>query len=160
MRQTARVAKGARSEPDDIAESVLREEAAAIIAAADRLDHSGFARAVELVRNCKGKVLTTGAGTSGIIARKIAATLTSTGTPSLFLHPSDALHGGLGVVQSDDVVIAISNSGETGEILVTLPYLRHRGRGPDRARRQHLVHARPRGRRRARRRGRATRPDP
>jgi arabinose-5-phosphate isomerase len=71
-------------------------------------------------------VLTTGAGTSGIIARKIAATLTSTGTPSLFLHPSDALHGGLGVVQSDDVVIAISNSGETGEILVTLPYLRHR----------------------------------
>jgi arabinose-5-phosphate isomerase len=105
---------------------VLRSEAQALQTAADRLDGERFERAVQLVRECTGKVLTTGAGTSGIIARKIAATLTSTGTPSIFLHPADALHGGLGAVETGDVVLAISNSGETGELLIILPYLRSR----------------------------------
>jgi len=105
---------------------VLRDEADALHAAAGRLDAGDIRRAVDLLVSCAGKVLLTGAGTSGIIASKIAATLTSTGTPSLFLHPADALHGGLGVVQAEDVVVAVSNSGETGELLVILPYLRHR----------------------------------
>lgn len=107
-------------------ERVLRREAQALLEAADRIDHAGFTRAVDLLAGCAGTVVVTGAGTSGIVARKIAATLTSTGTPATFLHPSDALHGGLGVVSSDDVVIAISNSGETEEILALLPYLRSR----------------------------------
>jgi arabinose-5-phosphate isomerase len=75
---------------------VLRHEAEALAAAADRLDPGAFGRAVELLAGCSGNVATAGAGTSGIIARKIAATLTSTGTPAVFVHPSDALHGGLG----------------------------------------------------------------
>jgi arabinose-5-phosphate isomerase len=107
-------------------ERVLRREARALLDAADRMDTENFARAVELIVGCDGKVIVTGTGTSGIVARKIAATLTSTGTPSAFLHPSDALHGGLGLVASADVVIAISNSGETDEILALLPYLRAR----------------------------------
>lgn len=112
--------------PLTVATAVLHDGAAALTAAAHRMEASAVAAAVEIVRGCQGKVLTTGAGTSGVIARKISGTLTSTGTPSAFLHPSDALHGGLGVVQPEDVVIAISNSGETGELLVVLPYLRHR----------------------------------
>jgi arabinose-5-phosphate isomerase len=105
---------------------LLRIEAQALLDAAERLDPGTYAKAVDVVVNCRGKAILTGAGTSGIIARKIAATLTSTGTPAAFLHPSDALHGGLGAVSSDDVVIAISNSGETGEVLGLLPYLRNR----------------------------------
>jgi arabinose-5-phosphate isomerase len=105
---------------------VLRAEAQAVAAAADRLHADHYERAVQIVADCAGKVLTTGAGVSGIIASKIAATLTSTGTPSVFLHPADALHGGLGVVDTGDVVLAVSNSGETGELLVILPYLRSR----------------------------------
>jgi arabinose-5-phosphate isomerase len=101
-------------------------EARALLDAADRLDGGAFQRAIDVLAGCAGKVILTGAGTSGIIARKIAATLTSTGTPAAFLHPSDALHGGLGAVSSSDVVIAISNSGETGEVLGLLPYLRNR----------------------------------
>jgi arabinose-5-phosphate isomerase len=107
-------------------ERVLRREARGLLEAAERLDYAEFTRAVDLVSGCRGKIVVTGAGTSGIIARKIAATLTSTGTPATFLHPSDALHGGLGFVSSDDVVVAISNSGETEEILALLPYLRSR----------------------------------
>lgn len=118
------VAKGSPDLAD--AAEVLRVEARALLDAADRLDSNAFRRAVDLVIACPGKVLVTGAGTSGIVARKIAATLTSTGTPALFLHPSDALHGGLGAVAGGDVVVAVSNSGETGEILVLLPYLRNR----------------------------------
>jgi arabinose-5-phosphate isomerase len=110
----------------DVVREVLRGEHLAILAALERVDPSSFLRALEVIQRCTGKVLTTGTGTSGIIARKIAATLTSTGTPSVFLHPSDALHGGLGAVGTGDVVIAVSNSGETGELLVILPYLRHR----------------------------------
>ena len=75
---------------------------------------------------CRGKAILTGAGTSGIVAQKVAATLTSTGTPAIFLHPVDALHGGLGAVTADDVVIAVSNSGETDEVRAIIPYLRNR----------------------------------
>lgn len=110
----------------DEADAVLRGAVSALTAAADRLDGSAVLRAVKVMVACEGKVLVTGAGTSGVIARKIAATLTSTGTPSMFLHPADALHGGLGAVDAKDVIIMISNSGETGELLVILPYLRHR----------------------------------
>jgi len=108
------------------AADLLRQEARALLDAADRLDPDAFQRAIDVLAGCHGKVILTGAGTSGIIARKIVATLTSTGTPAAFLHPSDALHGGLGAVGSHDVVIAISNSGETGEVLALLPYLRNR----------------------------------
>ena len=105
---------------------VLRHEAEALNAAADRLDAEAFGRAVELLAACTGNVATVGAGTSGIIARKIAATLTSTGTPAVFVHPADALHGGLGVIGSQEVVIAVSNSGETAELSALMPYLRQR----------------------------------
>lgn len=107
-------------------QALLRVEAEAILAAADRLDGEAFAAALALLDRCRGKVVLSGAGTSGLIARKMAATLTSTGTPSFFLHPNDALHGGLGAVLADDVVVLISNSGETSEIIGLLPYLRHR----------------------------------
>lgn len=109
-----------------LAPELMRMQAAAIDEAAARLDPAAFRRAVELVAEAEGRAVVTGAGTSGIIARKLAATLTSTGTPALFLHPSDALHGGLGVVTSDDVAILISNSGETDELLALVPYLEQR----------------------------------
>jgi arabinose-5-phosphate isomerase len=105
---------------------VLRHEAEAITAAAGRLDPKRFSDAVEIVARCTGAVATIGAGMSGIVARKIAATLTSTGTPALFVHPGDALHGGLGLIGRQEVVIAVSNSGETQEISALLPYLRSR----------------------------------
>jgi arabinose-5-phosphate isomerase len=108
------------------AADLLRHEACAIAEAADRLDPERFAEAVEILARCKGAVAAIGAGTSGIVARKIAATLTSTGTPALFVHPTDALHGGLGVIGREEVVIAVSNSGETEEISALLPYLRSR----------------------------------
>jgi arabinose-5-phosphate isomerase len=108
------------------APDLLRLQAQAILDAADRLDPDGFRTAVDLLLDCQGKVLVSGAGTSGVIARKVAATLTSTGTAAVFLHPADALHGALGIVTSDDVAILISNSGETDEILVLLPYLEYR----------------------------------
>jgi arabinose-5-phosphate isomerase len=108
------------------AADLLRHEAHAIAAAADRLDPQRFAEAVEILARCKGAVAAIGAGTSGIVARKIAATLTSTGTPALFVHPTDALHGGLGVIGREEVVIAVSNSGETEEISALLPYLSSR----------------------------------
>jgi len=108
------------------APDLLRLQAEAIVEAAARLDLAEFRTAVELLFDCPGKVLVSGAGTSGVIARKVAATLTSTGTPAMFLHPGDALHGALGIVGPDDVAILVSNSGETDEILVLLPYLEHR----------------------------------
>ena len=107
-------------------EEILRTEAAALLTAADRMDAGTFDKAARILSETVGKVIVTGAGTSGIIARKLAATLTSTGTPALFLHPGDAMHGGLGLVASGDVVVAISNSGETAEVLAALPYLRSR----------------------------------
>jgi arabinose-5-phosphate isomerase len=105
---------------------LLRHEAEAIVAAAERLDQERFSEAVDILTRCTGAVATTGAGTSGIVGRKIAATLTSTGTPAQFVHPTDALHGGLGVIGRQDVVIALSNSGETEEISALMPYLRSR----------------------------------
>jgi arabinose-5-phosphate isomerase len=104
----------------------MRHEAQALSAAADRIDDSRFSDAVRILVDCGGAVATTGAGTSGIVARKIAATLTSTGTPAIFVHPTDALHGGLGVIGREEAVVAVSNSGETEELIALLPYLRNR----------------------------------
>jgi arabinose-5-phosphate isomerase len=108
------------------AADVLRVESNGILSMADRLDES-FVRAVKLLESCHGKVVVTGMGKSGLICRKIAATLASTGTPSFFLHAGDALHGDLGMMKQGDVILAISNSGETDEILKLLPHIRHQG---------------------------------
>jgi arabinose-5-phosphate isomerase len=110
----------------ELARNVLRIEAAAILGLIDRLDAT-FASAVDLLFGCRGRVLLTGMGKSGIIGRKIAATLSSTGTSAFFLHPADAIHGDLGALQADDVVIALSYGGETGEILRLLETIRRVG---------------------------------
>lgn len=102
---------------------LLRLEAAAIEHAAGKLDTESVEQAIELISSCESKVIVTGVGKSGVIAQKIAQTLTSTGTVAVFVHPSDALHGSLGVVTKGDVVIALSNSGETDEIIAILPAL-------------------------------------
>jgi len=104
----------------------LRLESSAIAQTADRLNFEQVDRVIHLLANCKGKVVLLGIGKSGIIAQKVAATMTSTGTAAVYLHPSDALHGGLGIVTSEDVVIVLSNSGETDEVIEMLPYLHHR----------------------------------
>jgi arabinose-5-phosphate isomerase len=109
-----------------LARKVLQTEAAAILALVPRIDER-FDRAVEMLHQCRGRVITTGIGKSGIICQKIAATLSSTGTAALFLHPAEAIHGDLGVVQADDLVIAISYSGETEEILRLLEAIRRIG---------------------------------
>ena len=109
-----------------LARKVLETEAAAILALVDRLDER-FDCTVELLRQCRGRVILTGMGKSGIICRKIAATLTSTGTPAFFLHPAEAIHGDLGVIQGDDVVLALSYSGETDELLHLLETIRRVG---------------------------------
>ena len=105
---------------------LLAHEAAAIGCAAERLQSAPLECALTLLAGCEGKVIITGIGKSGFIARKIAATMTSTGTRAVFLHPSDALHGDIGIVHSSDVVVILSNSGETDEILGMLPYLKNR----------------------------------
>ncbi len=107
----------------ELARRVLAIEARAIENLIERLDEN-FGRAVELVSNCRGRVVVTGMGKSGIICRKIAATLNSTGTPSVFLHPAEALHGDLGMIVKDDAVIAVSNSGETDELVLLLETLK------------------------------------
>jgi arabinose-5-phosphate isomerase len=109
-----------------LARRVLETEAAAIMALVPRLD-ARFEQAVELLRACRGRVILTGMGKSGIICRKIAATLTSTGTASQFLHPAEAVHGDLGVIQDGDVVMAVSSSGETAEVLRLLETIRRVG---------------------------------
>ena len=108
------------------ARKVLQTEAAAILALVDRIDER-FDRAVRILLECRGRVIVTGMGKSGIVARKIAATLASTGTPAFFLHPAEAVHGDLGVIQSDDVVLALSNSGETYELLRLLETIKRLG---------------------------------
>jgi arabinose-5-phosphate isomerase len=108
-------------------QNLLRIEADAIAQTATRLDGAAVERVVDLLAQCAGKVVILGVGKSGIIGQKIAATMTSAGTAALYLHPSDALHGGLGIVQTNDVVIVLSNSGETDEIVAMLPYLKNRG---------------------------------
>jgi len=108
----------------DAAKKVLTIEALSIQELKDRINED-FIRAVEIIHNSKGRVVITGIGKSGLVGRKIAATLASTGTPSFFMHPAEASHGDLGMVTEDDVVIAISNSGETDEILRLIPYLKY-----------------------------------
>jgi arabinose-5-phosphate isomerase len=105
------------------ARDVLRIEAEAVAALADRLGEE-FERACELVLGCRGRVVVTGVGKSGAIARKIAATLASTGTPALFLHPAEGVHGDLGMVTAGDVVVALSYSGESDEMRAILPVLK------------------------------------
>ena len=109
-----------------LARRVLQTEAAAILALVDRLDER-FDRAVQLILECRGHVILTGMGKSGIICRKIAATFSSTGTPALFLHPAEAIHGDLGVLQSADVIVALSSSGETDELLRLLETIKRLG---------------------------------
>jgi arabinose-5-phosphate isomerase len=110
----------------DLARKVLRTEAAAILGLLDRIN-GDFERAVQLLFECRGRVIVTGMGKSGIICRKIAATLSSTGTSAWFLHPAEATHGDLGAIREDDVVIALSHSGETEELLRLLESIRRLG---------------------------------
>jgi arabinose-5-phosphate isomerase len=109
-----------------LARKVLQTEAAAILALVDRLDGT-FERAVALLLECRGRVIVTGIGKSGIICQKIAATFASTGTPAFFLHPAEAIHGDLGVLQADDVILALSYSGETEELLRLLEAIKRLG---------------------------------
>ena len=104
----------------------LRLESEAIAQTGRRMRKEEIEKAVNLLARCKGKIVIVGMGKSGIIAQKIAATMTSTGTGAINLHPSDALHGGIGIINSDDVVVLLSNSGETNEIVEMLPYLKRR----------------------------------
>src|SRR5688572_5949131 len=105
------------------AREVLRTEAQAILSLVDRLGPD-FERAIGLITGCTAHLVVTGMGKAGLVGQKISATFASTGTPSIFLHPAEAYHGDLGRVRKDDVVLAISNSGETGELLQLLPSLR------------------------------------
>ena len=109
-----------------LAERVLRIEAEAILGLIPKLDER-FERAVEVLRACGGRLIVTGMGKSGLIGRKIASTLASTGTPAYFLHPAEGVHGDLGMVARGDVVLALSNSGETDEVLAILPPLKRLG---------------------------------
>jgi len=108
------------------AKRVLEVEAAAILGLIEHLDQT-FVDVVDLVDACKGRVVTMGLGKSGIICKKIGATLASTGTPSFFLHPAEAIHGDLGMVVKGDVILAISNSGETEELVRLIPSLKRIG---------------------------------
>jgi arabinose-5-phosphate isomerase len=114
------------SSPLDLARSVLRTEADAILGLIPQLGPI-FDRALDLLHACTGRVIVTGMGKSGIIAHKLSATLSSTGTPAIFLHAAEAVHGDLGVVQTDDVVIALSYSGETEELIRLLESIRRIG---------------------------------
>lgn len=109
-----------------LARATLETEAAALTALAQRVDHS-FARAVQQVLGTRGRTVVMGMGKSGHVGRKIAATLASTGTPAFFVHPAEASHGDLGMVTADDLVLAISNSGESAELTALLPLLRRLG---------------------------------
>ena len=121
---TSKILKG----PDSLKDGkrVLEIEARAVLALVDRLDET-FSRAVDLLVRCKGKVVVSGMGKSGLIGQKIAATLASTGTSSFFLHPAEGVHGDLGMLARRDLLIAISNSGETQELLQLLPYVERMG---------------------------------
>ncbi len=123
--KTSRDAPGALSARDlvRIAKEVLHIEAQGLLTLMEHVDET-FAQAVEWIYKSSGRVIVTGVGKSGIVGRKIVATLSSTGTPALFLHPVEAMHGDLGMVRSEDIVLALSNSGETDEINFILPSLR------------------------------------
>src|ERR1039458_8086281 len=123
-------ARSGRPTSKNLGENVVRIEAEALRALADRLAGpmaADFERAVELLYRCAGRIVVSGMGKSGLIARKIAATLTSTGSPALFLHPAEALHGDLGMVVRGDVVVALSASGETSEVLQLLAAVKRLG---------------------------------
>lgn len=107
----------------DIGKDVLRKEADAILSIMASLNDD-FEKAVETIAQCKGRVVMTGIGKSGLICKKIASTLSSVGVPALFLHPADSIHGDLGILQNGDVVIVVSNSGETEELVRVLPWIR------------------------------------
>ena len=109
-----------------LAKKTFEIEAAAVLALADRMG-SEFAQAVQLILTCRGRVVVMGMGKSGHIGRKIAATLSSTGTPAMFVHPAEASHGDLGMIKAIDVVLAISNSGESDELTAVLPVLSRQG---------------------------------
>jgi arabinose-5-phosphate isomerase len=110
----------------DIGKDVLRKEAEAILKVLDGLDDS-FEKAVNALYECSGRVVLTGIGKSGFVCKKIASTLSSVGTPALFLHPADSLHGDLGMLQKNDVLFIVSNSGETEEIIKILPWIKRMG---------------------------------
>ena len=110
----------------ELAKRVLRIEAQAVAGLIDRLD-AGFLRAIALILACRGRVVVSGVGKSGHIARKIAATLASTGTPAYFVHAAEAAHGDLGMITRDDVLIALSNSGESEELLTIVPLVKRQG---------------------------------
>ncbi len=107
----------------EIGKEVLRKEAEAIIQVMNGLGDS-FDKAIDIIHACTGRVVLSGMGKSGLICKKIASTLSSTGTPAMFLHPADSLHGDLGMLQKGDVLIAVSNSGETEEIIKILPWVK------------------------------------
>lgn len=109
-----------------LARRVLEIEAKAVAALVERLDQE-FLRALDVILNCKGRVVVSGIGKSGHIARKIASTMASTGTPAFFVHPAEASHGDLGMVTNDDVLIALSNSGESAELLAIVPLIKREG---------------------------------
>jgi len=109
--------------PYERGKEVLTKEAKAILSVMERLDEQ-FNRAVDIIYECSGRVVFTGIGKSGLICKKIASTLSSVGTPSLFLHPADSLHGDLGMLQKGDVICIVSNSGETEEIITMLPWIK------------------------------------
>src|SRR5438270_6014494 len=109
-----------------LARQVLATESRAITALADRLS-APFVAAVQLILDCRGRVVVSGIGKSGHVARKLAATLASTGTPAFFVHPAEASHGDLGMVTADDVFLALSNSGETEELVAILPLIKRIG---------------------------------
>ncbi len=119
-------------EADDFAKSmaearqVLAIEAEAVLNLQEKVDHI-FSEAMKLIINCRGRVVLTGLGKSGLVAKKMAATFSSTGTPAFFVHAGEASHGDLGMITADDIVIAVSNSGETDEVLSLLPSIRRIG---------------------------------
>lgn len=117
-----------QSRAQETARRVLQVESSAVRALAARLD-SSFDRAVDKIVGCKGRVVVSGMGKSGIICQKMSATLSSTGTPSLFLHPAEALHGDLGMIVGGDVLLVVSNSGETPEVVRLLELVRRLGAG-------------------------------
>lgn len=110
----------------ELGRQVLRIEAEAVLALCDRIN-GAFLQALSLILNCRGRVIVSGIGKSGHIGRKIAATLASTGTPAFFVHPAEASHGDLGMITAEDVVIGISNSGESAELLNILPSIKRQG---------------------------------
>ena len=118
--------KRAQDNLSALGRAVIQEEAQAISALLDRIDHT-FEQACRTILECKGRVVVIGMGKSGHIGNKIAATLASTGTPAFFVHPGEASHGDLGMVTESDVVIALSNSGETSEVLTLLPVIKRLG---------------------------------